>query len=67
MAEGTAPALLRTRWTALKDAPESSYPMYRLPHQVEEAVRAARKGEKPEAIHRAVRQAVRTVLFAGPY
>jgi hypothetical protein len=49
--------------TALKDAPDSSYPLYRLPQQVETAVRAAHKGEKPEVISRAVRQSVRDVAY----
>jgi hypothetical protein len=45
------------------DAPESHYPLYRLPRQVEEAVRHAMNGERPEAVNRAVRQAVQDVAF----
>jgi hypothetical protein len=48
---------------ALKDAPVTKYPMMRLPDQVTQAVRTARKGEKPEVITRAVRQAMREVAF----
>jgi hypothetical protein len=48
---------------SLRDAPDTKYPMMHLPPQVEQAVRAARKGEKPEVITRAVRQAVREVGF----
>jgi hypothetical protein len=49
--------------TALKDAPDSSYPMYRLPHAVAQAVEHTHKGENPEAIYRAVRQPVQDVAF----
>jgi hypothetical protein len=49
--------------TALKDAPESAYPLALLPHRVEEAVRAAHKGEKPEIVWPLVRQAVQDVVF----
>jgi hypothetical protein len=49
--------------TALKDAPEASWPMYRLPQQVREAVRLAHKGASPEVLARAERQAVKDVVF----
>jgi hypothetical protein len=48
---------------SLKDAPDTTYPMMWLPERVAQAVRAARKGEKPEVINRAERQAVRDVAF----
>jgi hypothetical protein len=49
--------------TALKDAPDTSFPLYRLPDQVEQAVRLAHKGEKPEVINRAERRAVKDVVL----
>jgi hypothetical protein len=48
---------------SLKDAPDTRYPMMHLPEQVAQAVRTARKGEKPEVIRRAERTAVREVAF----
>jgi hypothetical protein len=48
---------------SLKDAPDTKYPMMCLPDRVAQMVRAARKGEKPEVIKRAERQAVREAAF----
>jgi hypothetical protein len=48
---------------SLHDAPDTKYPMMWLPDQVAQAVRTAMKGEKPDAIKRAERTAVREVAF----
>src|SRR5687767_2203002 len=48
---------------AMKDAPTEHYPLYRLPQQMKQAVRVAKKAEKPEFIGRAERGAVREVVF----
>jgi hypothetical protein len=48
---------------SLQDAPITKYPMMRLPDQVAQAVRTARKGEKAEVITRAERTAVQEVAF----
>jgi hypothetical protein len=63
MAEAHQYPTLAAYMDALKDAPITQYPMMHLPDQVEQAVRTARKGAKPEVITRAVRQAVREVAF----
>jgi hypothetical protein len=49
--------------TVLKDAPDTSFPLYRLPDQVEHAVRIALRGEKAEVTRRAERRAVMDVVF----
>jgi hypothetical protein len=49
--------------TALKDAPDTSFPLYRLPDEVEHAVRGSMKGEKSEVTHRAERRAVKDVVL----
>jgi hypothetical protein len=54
---------LRAYMDALKDAPDTKYPMMWLPERVARAVRSAMKGEKREVITRAERQAVREVAF----
>jgi hypothetical protein len=48
---------------ALKDAPDTRYPMMWLPERAAQTVRSARKGERPEVITRAERRAVREVAF----
>ena len=47
----------------LKSQPKSARPLFRLPSQVTEAVKTAMKGEPDHDVDRAVRQAVRDVLF----
>jgi hypothetical protein len=63
MAEAHQYPTLAAYMDVLKDAPITKYPMMRLPERVAQAVRAARKGEKPEVVKRAERQAVREVAF----
>ena len=47
----------------LKDKPEESAPLYRLPNQMEQAVRQAMKGHPEKEIWPSVRLAVRDVAF----
>jgi hypothetical protein len=63
MAEAHQYPTLAAYMDSLKDAPDTKYPMMRLPDQVAPAVRSAMKGEKPEVIKRAERKAVREVAF----
>jgi hypothetical protein len=48
---------------SLKDAPDEAYPLWRLPDQVERAVRAALKGGKEAEVRPTVRRAVTEVVF----
>jgi hypothetical protein len=49
---------------SLQGQPDSAYPLYRLPEQMEQVVRQAMKGEKDHArVERAVRQAQKDVAF----
>jgi hypothetical protein len=63
MAEARQYPTVAAYMDSLKDAPDTKYPMMRLPDQVAQAVRTARKGEKSEVITRAERKAVREVAF----
>jgi hypothetical protein len=49
------------RW--LHTQPETAYPLERLPRQVEEATRTAMKGQARDEVDRAVRMAIRDVVF----
>jgi len=48
---------------SLLDKPESAFPLWRLPEQVERAARDAMKGQPKPTIEMAVRRAVRDVVF----
>ena len=49
------------RW--LKHQPDSAYPLFRLPAQMERSVKAANRGQDRETREQATREAVRDVLF----
>ena len=48
---------------SLRDLPEASYPLPNLAQQIEDSVREAMKGEPRDEVTRAVREAVRDVIF----
>ena len=48
---------------SLQGEPESAYPLYRLPQQVDDAVRGAMRGQPREQIDAAAHRAVRDVVF----
>lgn len=47
----------------LIEQPKEAAPLWRVPQQAETAVRAAMRGEPGEAVHQAMRQAVRDAVF----
>jgi hypothetical protein len=54
---------IRAYLDALRDAPDTTYPMTRLPERVVQAVRTRMKGTRPEVVRRAAGTAVRQVAF----
>jgi hypothetical protein len=61
--EATQFSSLREYVLSIKDQPNSAFPLFRLPDQVEQSARRAMRGKPHDEVERAVRSSVRDVAF----